>query len=267
MSGPVWTAAEVRDALRRRHPAVQGMGVRTVPGPWTCIEELLGCDLVAFSAHQRPQQIALVGRVNVPYPRIGYEIKVSRQDLRQELLDPYKRVDAVHAVHAFYIATPKGLLTDAEKEFVEPVWSASDWVREPCTAGFISGRKSPRCTATQYGKTRCPECAGKGYIAKSLVEKMTPYLWVPRDVGLIEVYGSGENTRCHVVREAPVNKTPKVVDGGDLGNLVRYVSAHPDPRHEGVVAADRALSKELRDEQRRIEKGWKMADGLVGQAT
>ena len=106
------TAKELKAALRRRHPATMGMGERTVPGPWVCIDELLGCDLVAFSAHQRAT-ITGVSR-SARYPRVGYEVKVSRSDYSREIAAPSKRAKAVGYCHHFYFAVPVGLLTAEE---------------------------------------------------------------------------------------------------------------------------------------------------------
>ncbi len=189
------TAAEVKAALRRRHPATQGMGARTVPGPWTCIEELLGCDLVAFSAHQRAATNGVSRAAR--YPRVGYEVKVSRSDYRREIRNTSKRDQAVAYCHHFYFAVPADLLTAEE----------------------IARERGNLC--------------------------------VPPDVGLIVVTGSG----CHVAREAPLTLEPRAIEGAVLAKLVRFVSAHPDPRHEGVVAADRAHCKELRE----AERAWKAA--------
>ena len=67
-------SADVKAALRLRHPASRAQ----MPEPWTVLEEWRGIDLLAISAWQS------LGN----YARIGYEIKVSRSDLRRELLKP-----------------------------------------------------------------------------------------------------------------------------------------------------------------------------------
>lgn len=104
------TADELKVALRRRHPATQNMGVRTVPGAWTCIDEMLGCDLLAIAAHKRP--VNGPGAIN--YPLVGYEVKVSRSDYRKELRCSFKRAKAVSRTNAFYLAVPAGLLKPVE---------------------------------------------------------------------------------------------------------------------------------------------------------
>jgi hypothetical protein len=87
----------------------------------------------------------------------------------------------------------------------------------------------------------CPMCDGRGHAGVSRVESEAPTLWVPKDVGLIEVYPSGALV---VRREAPKNKTPKTILGdahqGDdrdrsrrqrVADIVRWTSYRPDPRH------------------------------------
>jgi hypothetical protein len=189
------TAADVIAALRRRHAATQKLGDRTVPGAWTCVEELLGCDLLAIAAHKRPVN----GPAGANHPRVGYEVKVSRSDYRKELRIPSKRADAVARTHAFYLAVPAGLLKPVELV-----------------------RRAP---AGDDDRT----------------------LWIPEDVGLVVVNGRG----CNVVHEAPVRTSPRAIDARTFGVCARYISSHPDPRHEGVVAADREHCRHLRDDERR----------------
>jgi hypothetical protein len=265
---------ELKDRVRRRHPATQAMGVRTVPGPWTVIEEVLGCDLVAFAATADP---AAGHQHQVRFPRVGYELKVSRADMRRELLNPSKRLTAVSFVHEFYIATPAGLLKPQEKEFVQPDWTPEDFRRPSCTARcrraefwmHPTERKRLGVKAGQHfqevpfelldtpedqrvGWVRqwsagpwsypCPTCEGRGYSAKSVAEREAPNLWIPPDVGLVEVDGRG----CRIIKPAPINKRPAQPGLDALGDLIRFVSAHPDPRHVGLVERDRELYKELR---------------------
>ena len=189
-----WTAAEVKDKLRKRHPATQVMGARTVPGPWTCIEEWMGIDLLALCATKASR---------VPYGVVGYEVKVSRADYRSELRKPEKREEARAMCHEFYFAVPRGLLRDDE------LAGAGD---EP-----------------QLGDAD---------------------LHVPDDVGLVVVDGRGTT----VIKDSPVNRVPdpivkQVHDGTgwgyDLNALVRWVSARPDPRHDGVVEEARRRGREL----------------------
>lgn len=224
------TAAEVRDALRRRHPGTSRMGSRTVPGEWTCLEEFMDIDLLALSSWAGAK-------------RIGYEVKVSRSDYRRELLEPGKRSLAVEWCHAFYFAVPDGLVTADEVEFVEPEWEPRDFVREHCTARCYRDR-SHRANGTYvhherddehpYGWSEfvvCPTCEGKGHLALSKVEQEAPTLWVPRDAGLIVVTGRG----CRVVKKAPAKPRSKDYETlrADklLTTLARHASWRPDPRH------------------------------------
>lgn len=91
-----------------------------MPGQWTCIEEWLGIDLLALNAWQKADVI-------------GYEVKISRSDLRRELLKPCKRAHAVECTTEFYFAVPAGMLTPEEIAYEEPEWDlAADFRREPC---------------------------------------------------------------------------------------------------------------------------------------
>lgn len=244
------TAADVRDALRRRHSATQHMGSRIIHGAWTTLEEYRGIDLLAISAHASPSS----GRVRgVRYPRVGYEVKVSRSDYRRELLAPSKRSANVAWCNAFYFAVPSGLLATDELAFVPPIADSDAVTRVPCIhAGsrraYGHGRDREQLRPCYKG-TRdgaligplpewqryrphvaypCDGCGGKGYGEKSIAEREWPTLWVPPDVGLIEVDGRG----CRVTRPSPVRKdVPGVGSGFPLADLVRWISVRPDPRH------------------------------------
>jgi hypothetical protein len=109
-------AQEVKEGLRRRHP---GNTAGSMPGQWTCIEEWLAIDLLALNAWRKADVI-------------GYEVKVSRSDLRRELLRPHKRAVALERTSEFYLAVPEGLLTKEEIAYEEPEWKAVDFDRQPC---------------------------------------------------------------------------------------------------------------------------------------
>lgn len=240
-------------------------------GRWTTIREWMGIDLLALDAWS-------AGAV------IGYEVKVSRADMRTELLKPHKRLRAVQHTTHFYFAVPKGLFTFEELAYTEPEWSPEDWQRVPCPwpcrkrsrkkswsvpperrlKGYLKVpvpvvlqqrdliRLVPRYHDEKGGGwtwVKCPNCKGKAWIEKSRVEREAPTLWVPNDVGLIEIDGRG----CHVVRESPTRKEPKIFTQLDpayydkldpettnrlhrqhVNVFARWVSARPDPRHRGM---------------------------------
>lgn len=250
------TAEDVKDALRKRHPAwSQGM-----VGEWTCLEEWANVDLIAVSAWSR-------NRV------VGYEVKVSRSDMRRELLSPSKRAASVAGCHEFYFAVPAGLYTDQEIAFREPEWTQDDFRRPSCPGvpgmgserslvafrgsvtdpeqeityrdygGPCSHHYGRRSGATvkvpvpvaldhpsygaDYTHIECPTCGGKGYSDVSRVEREAPTLWVPRDVGLVTVTPRGSR----VVRRAPSRFPERPLIPKGAASLVRWVSVRPDPRH------------------------------------
>lgn len=253
------TADDVKEALRRRHPAEQFIGSKKVPGAWTTIEEWLGIDLLAVSAHASPSSGAVSG---VRYPRVGYEVKVSRADYRREVLRPEKRTLAVSWCNAFFFAVPAGLLTAEEVAYVEPEWEPGDFNRAPCAAspgvvgapGYrddpgpcFKGRRETRfvgpLTRGAYFRPNvsvvCDRCGGRGYAEPSRVERDAPTLWIPRDVGLIAIDGRG----CRIVRPSPIRKdVAAVFDPGHIAKLIRWVSARPDPRHLALGAREAAAA-------------------------
>lgn len=209
-----------------------------MPGPWTVVEEWRGIDVLAVSAWSS------VGK----YARVGYEVKVSRSDLRRELLRPSKRASNVAWCNEFYLAVPVGLLRPDELAYEEPEWQPGDFARAPCRFAVgperpdwnaspgpcYSGRrevKGPLLPGDRFApriKITCDGCAGKGYEALSRVEREAPKVWVPRDVGLVVVAGS-----CRAVKASPKRKEVPAVGPRELGQFTRWVSMRPDPRHAG----------------------------------
>jgi len=223
-------ARAVKDALYARHHA----SGEQMPGAWTVLEEFRGIDLLAFSAWWSAGSCA----------RVGYEVKVSRSDMRSELLNPIKRSRNVEWCNEFYFAVPAGMMTDEELSWKEPTWTPEDWTRKRCQG--VGGRQ---CRPYRSGGKRhyvvvpvpavssyrddletsivCPTCAGKGSVSRSRVEEESPTLWVPADVGLVVVDGRG----TRVVRRSPRRQEVPVLGPHELGQLVRWVSMRPDPRH------------------------------------
>lgn len=233
----------MKAALYRRHAAVAPN--TGGPGPWTCTEEWAGIDFLAFSAWSQPHP------ARARYSRVGYEVKVSRGDYRSEVLNPRKRAHAVAFCHEFYFAIPAGLLKPDEVAYAEPEWEDGDFARTPCRFAYCGSdtpawnddpgichsglRETTLVGPLQRGyayrphvRVKCQGCDGRGYAAKSRVEQEAPTLWVPADVGLIEVGGNG----AHVVRRAPLRRDPTGIrNDQELHQLVRWMSWRPDPRH------------------------------------
>jgi hypothetical protein len=239
-----WTADQVRAQLRRRHPARVIRNGQHSLGGWTCVDEFWGIDLLALEATGR-------GRL------IGYEIKTSRSDMRRELLDPSKRKQAVDRCHEFYFAVPKGLLKPDELAWRQPDWwDHRAFQREPCDllcnkpAGQPSTARIARPSTSDklwdrwdYVKP-CPACGGKGYKDRSLVEREAPTLWVPRDVGLVEVTQAGTRIRSR----APFRlQPPEPMPLCDVGYLARWISVRPDPRHVGLLEVMRRQARSSRE--------------------
>lgn len=221
------TAREVKHRLYGRHP---GSGEQ-MPGPWTAIEEWRCIDFLAFSAWSSQGK----------YARVGYEVKVSRSDLRSELLNPGKRAANVAWCNEFYFAVPVDLLRPEELAYVEPEWADADWRGERCP-GFAGQpcqshyrKKTHKVYLVKPSTSRfetheyvtCPTCSGRGTLAKSRVEEEAPTCWIPNDVGLVVVDGRG----TRVVKKSPRRKEVPALDPAELGALVRWVSMRPDPRH------------------------------------
>lgn len=266
------TASDVKDALRRRHP---GDNNGVMVGQWTCIEEYRNVDLLALNAWRQADVV-------------GYEVKVSRGDMRGELLRPGKRAKGVAMTTEFYFAVPAGMLSAEEIAWEELEWKGGDFDRATCEGvpefggwshtrarhqrwggqcrrehrkrglywvpvpgppevipappdwfqrrdGEDDGTFAERWVAVHYRdegpwhRAPCWACDGKGYLEKSRVERDAPYLWVPRDVGLITVNAGG----CRVVKPGPKRKDPKPLASTrrQLNDLVRWISHRPDPRH------------------------------------
>ena len=184
---------------------------------------------------------------------------------------PWKRNIAKNLCHELYFAVPKGLLSEEELAFVEPEdWGVADFQRERCTrmcqpAKMMVADYERRGFKAQVGITLdalqgwivCPECLGKKYLARSKVEREAPTLWIPRDVGLVEV-----GKVCRVVKHSPVTQ-PTPLSDEQIHSLMRWVSVRPDPRHKNVAREQRAaarrntiIGRENRKENKRLLDEW-----------
>lgn len=271
------TAAEVKDVLRLRHPALDEFGG---PGPWTCIEEWMNIDLLAVCAWASWRGVPR-------HARIGYEVKVSRGDYKRELANPYKRAGAVAFCHEFYFATPDGLLKELEVSWEPPPGFDQsmpfDRLRCPgafgehCYSGTIHMGVVDRRTSEQRRdlyrvrgfasvdrsraySAQCPTCRGEGWIAEApAVRAGAPKLWVPADVGLIVI--AGEKSR--VIKRAPRRSQKPgraaeaalapVLGDARLADLIRWVSYRPDVRHRARHARQNGVPGATGDAQAPLE--------------
>lgn len=108
--------ADVIEGLRRRHRPGSGWvtvsEVRVGTG-WSSEgfrdhPELLGC------LEQRIDFFAWNTWPSTGFERVAYEVKVCRSDFLREIADPSKRAAAELLSHAFYFATPAGLVATSE---------------------------------------------------------------------------------------------------------------------------------------------------------
>lgn len=166
------TARELKDLLARRYPGnvVQGMAP-----PWTVIEEWRGIDVLAWSSWSSVQNCG----------RIGHEVKVSRGDLRKELLKPHKR--ATNVAWCFnagtLITTPTGLRRIEELK-------SGDWV-----ISAEGNRRKVIANATRTSES-CLKIKGQGFCSTTTAEH--PYLvrrrtgWRPSNLASEEWVAAGE---------------------------------------------------------------------------
>ncbi len=103
------TAADVVTAVRRRY----GAETDSVAPEWAALDELTGTGW----AMNRRADLFLVrawsGRPRA-HERIVVEVKVTRADLRTELVDPTKLETFARFAHRTYFATPAGLVKDTD---------------------------------------------------------------------------------------------------------------------------------------------------------
>lgn len=99
----------------------------------------------------------------------------------------------------------------------------------------------------------CPTCGGKGYVKGARVEDADiPTLWVPADLGLVEVHlGPRGGLSVKEVKRAPI-LTPRRLSDSEMAEAFRWISCRPDPRHHprtnGYVEALRELAGSRHDD-------------------
>lgn len=241
------TAETVKEKLRKRYPATQWMGDAKIPGPWVTVTEWSGIDLLAVGVTDGSKR-----------EWIGHEVKVSRSDLRAELLNPWKRQHYKRFCDRLYLVVPDGLLKPDELAYDEPDWTDDDFKRQPCPGACRKMSRKYVVTNPEWTPLNgtsvefhieCAECGGKGHVGPSLVETEAPRCWVPRDLGLIVITGRGQRE----IKPAPKHGFDDL-SRRDVADLLRWVSARPDPRHDGVVEEARRVQAEQRKRQREYRR-------------
>jgi hypothetical protein len=97
---------EVMAALRARHGDTHA---------WVTVEEAHRIDFLALACHGAySDRRAARMKCDAHHPWIGYEVKVSRADFRNEIKKPEKRAYAVAVTHEFYFCAPAGLIRPEE---------------------------------------------------------------------------------------------------------------------------------------------------------
>lgn len=170
------SAAEVKGAIRRRHAGAA----------WVCVEEAFsgyatlggGIDVLAMGAWRSAKVAGLRacgrrGAVDTRNPIVAYEVKVSRSDFRREL---YGYASGVRARSSAYV----------------PPWP---------------GKAQGALERSHYFVFATP----RGLLHDDEIQRREPWktlprrgaLYLPADVGLIEVDGRGCHVRAHATpREA-----------------------------------------------------------------
>ncbi|MCA1571061.1 MAG: hypothetical protein LC798_12210 [Chloroflexi bacterium] len=243
-----FTAGEVKAALRKHHP---GASAGRIVGQWTCIEEWRNIDVLALNAWKQADVI-------------GYEVKVTRSDLRHELLRPDKRADAVAMTTEFYFAVPAGMLSAAEIAWEEPEWQPGDFRRVTCPGvPEFGGPAYPGARHERWGG-RCSRLVREYKVPAPIPEVIALEGWQRRrdenEDEAIERYlqdsyrhrvrcwacgGRGYLERSRVEREAPTLWVPRdagLVMVGRRGCSV--IKASPKRRDPVPLAATR---RELND--------------------
>lgn len=257
------TAREVKDRLLGRHPSI---GVNGGPGEWTCLEEPFGIDLLAISAWGSSKFARIGYEIKISRSDYRRELlKPSKRVVARALCNQFYMAVPAGLLKPEEIAWEESLWDDGDFQR-KPCPAKCrrgphrDGRRYLPRQGTVSTQKVPvpivvdidsehawwnqvgyapeqrelnlqhaiESHLRHYGCTyrQCPTCEGRGYVRGSRVEREAPTLWIPRDVGLVEIHGGG----CRVVREAP-KTVARELTIREIATLVRWASFRPDRRH------------------------------------
>lgn len=199
------TAAEVKQALRRRHGCDRVGDLSGLPGAWVCIEEAFagwasaggGTDLFAIGAWRSAKAPGLKGAGRHPWVNVtvAYEVKVSRADFRREL----------------YGYEPKSKEWDWPKR---PPRSVPPW---PNKAHFALERSNYFLFAVPAGLLSEEE------IERRQRPEGGTGLWLPPETGLIEVDHQG----CRARVDAPAREC-RPLTAHETAELIRYALRNPE---------------------------------------
>lgn len=254
------TARQVKDALRGRHPASS----QQMPGEWTCLEEWNNIDFLAWSAWRGARRVGYEVKVSrsdyrrellrpskrtealdlchefyfaVPKGLLTKEELAYEESLwddgdfqRERCPSKCEKRGRYRSANSAYLPSRGTLHPDRVPVPIADTtrrWWADGEHTELQRAGFLEREIADMLNYRGWTYRSCPDCGGKGYVKGSRVEREAPTLWIPRDVGLVEVTGAG----VRVVRKAPKNHHPRELTSYEVGQLVRWVSVRPDPRH------------------------------------
>lgn len=160
------------DALRAYHSHMSS--------EWIVLREVWGIDALAWGMSR--------GQRAPYYRRVAYEVKVSREDFRNDLKAwPGKQTYAMQMSHQWLFAVPEGLLSEDE-------------IRSKAK-GDVHGQLA-------LGRTRA----------------RSP-LWVPEGAGLVEVKSGkvSDLRRCRVRRRPATRPTVEELTPAMVATLIRHV--------------------------------------------
>lgn len=212
-------AADIKRALAKRHGSHLGRG------EWVCVEEAFsgfatmggGIDLYAIGVWKTAKAAGLpqAGRLyhngtevvwDATNPLVAYEVKVSRADMRRELYG--------------YQPGP----TASWKTKAVPPW--------PLKAGGALERSHYFMFAVPKGLLNPEEIARREKPADGRG------LWVPPEVGLLEVEGE----ECEVIHDAPRRDCPPPLSRREYAELLRH-AVDPNPERSARAELERVVAQ------------------------